>query len=538
MMGSESDKVDLREQPPMREFLAHMHAGRRGAAFMFGAILAAALLVAAVIPPNYRAIASLAIMPSPEFTVREDAGSRAFNNTALAMDQIMKAETEILESDDLHEGTILDLGAPGHAAATAGLSTLYPDLSPDHQVGFIRRALTATVAFVFSPWRGQIATGGNPALESAMRRFAAHLRVLPSKDGNVISVSFVHGNAEMSARVLNAMLTRYASQRRRIYNDPQLAVAQDQADYAGLAVRNADAALTAFKARRGYSDYAAERDLLLKRRSQAQQSLADAVAAKMQSRARLTVLEAEIRQLPRDTTLYKENDTDTRLQTLDDRLVDLRGKLAEAHEHYRDTSRVVTELETQISLRESERRRISQDGTPSVARYGRNLAIDTLVVDRIHAAADLESAKAQAVAIQTEIDGLDAGLAALAADETSLADMTRRKEAADGSFAAASRAAAEQRLTEAEDSRRLANVRVIQPARVPQRPTWTKTLICIAGALLAALAAICRLVLGFITSDIFLTDAGLAYATGFPVLGVFPRAQDRTHPADSNSVEA
>jgi capsular polysaccharide biosynthesis protein len=111
--------------------------------------------------------------------------------------------------------------------------------------------------------------------------------------------------------------------------------------------------------------------------------------------------------------------------------------------------------------------------------------------------------------------------------------MTRHKEAADGSFAAASRAAAEQRLTEAEDARRLANVRIIQPARVPQRPTWTKPLMCIAGALLAALAAICWFIVSFITSDVFLTEAGLAYATGLPVLGVFPRVAGRMHPADS-----
>ena len=55
------------------------------------------------------------------------------------------------------------------------------------------------------------------------------------------------------------------------------------------------------------------------------------------------------------------------------------------------------------------------------------------------------------------------------------------------SFTNASRAAAEQRLTEAEDERRLANVRIIQPARVPQRPTWTKALICIAGLFMAVL---------------------------------------------------
>jgi uncharacterized protein involved in exopolysaccharide biosynthesis len=171
-------------------------------------------------------------------------------------------------------------------------------------------------------------------------------------------------------------------------------------------------------------------------------------------------------------------------------------------------------------------------------RFGRNLATDTLVVDKVHAAADLASAIAQSVAIHAEISSLNGALETLAADETGLADMTRRKEAADASFAAASRAAAEQRLTEAEDARRLANVRIIQPARVPQHPTWTKPLVCIAGALIALLCALCWLIGGFVTSDTLLTEAGLAYATGLPVLGVFRGMQDRMHPANAPRADA
>jgi uncharacterized protein involved in exopolysaccharide biosynthesis len=542
MMLTEHDSGDLREPPPLREFLAHLHARRRGAAYILAAILIPALVVAALLTPQYRATASLAVMPSPEYTVREDAGSRAFNNSALAMDQIMKAETGILESDDLHEHTIVTFSEPGattpHRASPSGALALYPDLGPDRRASPISAALNTAVAFILSPWRGRAPAGSNMTLDAAVKRFGDHLRVLPSKDSNVISVSFVHDDAGISARILNDMLTRYSEQRRRIYNDPQLAVAQGEADDAAMLVRNADAALTAFKAKRGYSDYAAERDLLLKRRSQAQQSLADADAARMQSHARLAVIDGEIRQLPLNTTLYRESDTDTRLQTLDDRLVDLTGRLASAREHYRDTSRNVVDLQTQISLREAERRRMGQDSTPSVVRFGRNLATDTLVVDKVHAAADLASAIAQSVAIHAEISSLNGALETLAADETGLADMTRRKEAADASFAAASRAAAEQRLTEAEDARRLANVRIIQPARVPQHPTWTKPLVCIAGALIALLCALCWLIGGFVTSDTLLTEAGLAYATGLPVLGVFRGMQDRMHPANAPRADA
>jgi uncharacterized protein involved in exopolysaccharide biosynthesis len=80
-------------------------------------------------------------------------------------------------------------------------------------------------------------------------------------------------------------------------------------------------------------------------------------------------------------------------------------------------------------------------------------------------------------------------LARLAADEPKLAELTRRRAAAADSFANASRIQDEQRMTEAEDALRLANVRVIQPALVPQRPAPIPLLVIIAGTLLGALSA-------------------------------------------------
>jgi uncharacterized protein involved in exopolysaccharide biosynthesis len=380
--------------------------------------------------------------------------------------------------------------------------------------------------------------GQDATLARALQRFAADLRVLPAKDSNVIDISFTHRNAEMSARVLNTMLDRYAARRKFIYNDPQLAVAQREADRAFAAVRQADTAMTAFKAREGFSDYIAERDLLLRRRSQAEQTLADATGAEMQARARLAVLDTAMRGAAATSGLYQESDTDTRLATISDSLTALRGRLAATRLHYRDSSHMVTDLQTQIGARAAERRNMAQDGAPSLARIGRSPALDPLLVDRAHAAADQQAARMQALSVRAEIVDLNATIERLDGDETVLADLTRRRTAANDGFTNASRAAAEQRLTEAEDERRLANVRIIQPARVPQRPTWTKTLTCIAGVFMSALGAVGWILIRFITDSTFLTTEGLAYATGLPVLAVFPRGYEAAQAEELVAEEA
>jgi hypothetical protein len=115
----------------MRELLYQAHHRRRGGATAAGGVFAVALLVAALLPPSYRATATLAVLPATEFTVRAAAGSHDLNASALAMDQIMKAETEILASDSLHAATLHRVGE----------AVLYPGIFNPPERGLVRRVV-------------------------------------------------------------------------------------------------------------------------------------------------------------------------------------------------------------------------------------------------------------------------------------------------------------------------------------------------------------------------------------------------------------
>jgi uncharacterized protein involved in exopolysaccharide biosynthesis len=225
---------------------------------------------------------------------------------------------------------------------------------------------------------------------------------------------------------------------------------------------------------------------------------------------------------------FQENDTDARLQSIDASLVSLRGQLAAARVHYRDSSRRVTDLLAQVRSRDVERRAMADPATPSVTRNGRSQAIDPLLLDRAHASADAAAARARAAALRPELEDIAAALQRLNGEDVTLAELTRRKSVADANFTNANRVLAEQRLTEAVDALRMAKVRVIQSAMTPQHPSATRLLVGVAGALLGALAAAARLVLSFAMRPTFLTAEGLAHATGLPVLGVFPDTAQAT----------
>jgi uncharacterized protein involved in exopolysaccharide biosynthesis len=291
--------------PSFTELILHAYHERRMAFTTIGAILSFAMLIAAVVPPSYRATASVTVLPAPEYTVRQEAGSTGLNNNALAMDQIMEAESEILDSDDLHEA----------ALQKAGPGSVYEELAPNFEPGLLRRLLRPVVHALLLPWVPVPADHRAAVLARALRRFRSHLTILPSKDGNVISATFSHSDPQVAARVINALIEAYAEHRSRIYDDPQLATVRAQAETGSRSVAAAERALADFKSTHDISDAATQRTLLLHRRSDAEQSAADAGAAARESKARVDSLAAQLRSEPVNVGLFQEHDPDTRVQT-------------------------------------------------------------------------------------------------------------------------------------------------------------------------------------------------------------------------------
>jgi uncharacterized protein involved in exopolysaccharide biosynthesis len=507
------------DAPPLREFMAHAYAHRFRSAGIFGTVLCVAIVAAALLPTRYRAAATLAVLPAPEFTVRPDAGSNALNASALAMDQIMKAETDILQSDDLHEAVL----------SRVGIAPLYADLGNAPTGGFVHTWLRPLA----TPWIGPSRAGPDAIMERALTRFAGDLDIRASKEGNVIDITFKAEDGAVAALVANTLLSAYAARRTHLYDDPQLRVVTQETEAARHASVNADRRLAAFKWAHDISNYDEERSYLLKRRSDAQQGLAEADMTAASQQARIAVLDHQIAAQPAGMDIFLEHDTDTRLQAIDAALVDLRTKLSAAQVRYLDTSRMVTDVKAQIEQRVQERRRLAGDPSPSVSRLGPNPNQEQLKLDRARASAELAAAASRAASHQRLLRDIASALVASDAQEQALDDLMKQKRVADENFLTANRVMAERRLTEAEDILRLAHVRVIEAARVPLRPEPIKLLMVLAGVISGVVAAAGALVIRFAAQPTFLTSSGLGQATGLPVLGVFqapepPRALRRS----------
>jgi len=500
------------EAPPsLQEFVSHLRANRARALRGFLAVFVPALILAALLRPSYRATATLAVLPAPEFTVRNTAGSHDPNTSALAMDQIMKAETAILDSDDLHAAALHKVGE----------ATVYPDLFGRAAPNPAVEMLQTLVHVLLSPWRVTPADTQAALHQRALKTFESDLDLLPTKDANVITVSFDNPSNEAAAGVVNALLSLYAARRTHIYEDPQEAIVRKAVAASEAAAAAADRRLAEYKARNGISDYTQQRDLLLHRLTEASQTEATAEASRAEQAARVAALAQQLRGEPASVPVYRENDPDLRLQAANAALLDLRTKLAAAREKYLDGSRVVTTMNAQVVAQEAEAARLGHDPAASVVRQGRNGNFDSLRLDRAHAAAELAAAEALLFAARKEAAAVQAALDRLDTAEVGLLDLQRLALAAGDDFRTASRILAERHLTESEDALRLANVRVIQPALVPQKPRPIPLLVIAAGFVFGGLAALGRVVAAYVLHPVFLTGEGLELATGIPVLAVF-----------------
>jgi uncharacterized protein involved in exopolysaccharide biosynthesis len=507
-----------REDLPLREFLYHLHQGRHSAAVTFAAVFCFSLFIASLIPPSYKATAAVTVLPAPEFTARPEAGSPGVNNTALAMDQILQTESAILDSDDIHEAALRHVG----------LDAVYPDLDPSFRPGPLSDAVHGMVRIVLSPWRPAVRDVAAGRLEQALSRFHAHLTILPSKDGNVISVSFTHLDPAIAAQLVNVLIGSYAAQRNKIYTDPQLDVLRNQAASQSQSVAQAEQALADYKRLHDISDPVTQRELLLHRRSDAERTQAEAAGVAQEQKARLETLSAQLRSEPVTVGLFQEHDPDTRVQTLLASVQDLRGRLAAARGRYLDSSKLVKDLNAQILSRQDELKQLVRDPSASIMRTGRNPAIDQLRLDRAHAAAELAAAVARRDAAGDEVKQVSRALATLDANDLKLATLQRRVNLETDDLVSSSRILAARQLTEAEDALRFTRVRVIQAARIPQRPRTFPLLVIAAGFLMALLAAAGRLVAGFMLHETFFTAQGVEFACGLDVLAVFPEKSEAT----------
>lgn len=492
MMAQDAGGADL-ATPHWRDLRAHVWWHRRliWRGMAAGLLLTAAL--AALLPQRFTAHAVLAVLPAPEFSVRPDAGERAGYAGVLAMDQIMKAESEILVSQSLAAQLVQRFGAAAFGQDGGG------------PAAWLRRVLGAADSQAARDAR-------------AMRALAARLSVLPSRNANIIALDFADPDPQLAAAVLQALISAYAQQRELLYRDPQLpALGREVAAAEDEFAANARA-LDAFKARRVIANFTLERDLLLQRRDALDAQLAAAQGDVAGAQAGMRAAQAAIQATPKLAAAFSEYDPAAQARPLDDALARAERDLDDALPRYRPDSLRLQGLRAARAAAFAARREVAEDRGHPLARQERSPLLDQAQQAALQATLAQAQAAARLAVLTAQAQGLAARLRALLQDEAALHVLEQREQDSARRLDDARAAAAARRISEAAAAARLARVAVVQPPLVPVLPSGMRLQILLLGSVLAILLPPVWLVGGFARRARFYHADSLRAEFGVPVL--------------------
>ncbi|MFW5660730.1 MAG: Wzz/FepE/Etk N-terminal domain-containing protein [Oceanicaulis sp.] len=218
-----------------------------------------------MIKPSYEATGRLLVILDPTDLTPGAAGSGG----AFTIDQVMQSETEILNSDAVR-----------------------------------RRALDAE---------------GRPSGPAAVRAVREGFKVERAPNASVLTMRYEAKDAEAAAATLNALIDAYLAYRIELLVggeegglDQRLAAAEAEA-------ARAEEALRRFLNANGVSDFETERSAVLARLSDLEARRVSAEAEAAGARAFAAALQARLREIPQETTLYVENAASGQLLDLETR---------------------------------------------------------------------------------------------------------------------------------------------------------------------------------------------------------------------------
>lgn len=497
------------------DLCAHARRRVRHAGAIASLIMAAGVTIAAIMPQWYRSEAVLAVLPAPEFTVREPAGSRDNPNAPLALTQIMSAEAALLASRDVAREAVQHLGA----------ATIYPLHGP---VGW--NPIARSVAWVMGS-----APASQSAEELAVRQLMHETRVLPARDSNVITITVRDPRASMGPLLLRAILDAYAHQRQAVYADPQLPVVQAELHRAEAEAADAAAKLAAFRRERALVDVQSEQQLLLHQRDSLAALLAESDADFESAKERSIALERQLARLPRTTTLYADVG-DAGIARQNELLIDLRGRLAAASLHYRDSSALMRRLRGEIVAAERAGRKLLKGPSPRTEHVGAPAERDALSLDFARTRAAFAGASGRSAALRRSLWATASSLKQLASSEVEERALVRAKEAAESSLVAARRMLGDRRLMEAAEQARTSRVRLLQaPPPVPT-PIAARLIVLAIAAVAAGGGALVVTVGHYVWRPVIYSKHTLEAATGIPVLSTVETRPDLAEAGMRSSV--
>lgn len=310
-----------------------------------------------------------------------------------------------------------------------------------------------------------------PAIDKAVAKLASKLKISPVLRSDMIQVKYSSHDPQQTALVLRTLSDAYMERHLQLHSNPaSYDFFSQQADLYARQLQQAHDKLLAFQQKTKIVLLPEQKDIVLRKLLDLQSSIRDAEATRRETEKKMRDLTGQIDHMnPRITTQSRRLPNQESVEKLNTMLVELQNKRTEALVKFRPEDRIIRELDQQIAnTRAALERAGSMEATEEATDV--NPLRQNLETDLAHAEAQetglngrLEELSKQVLDYRGQLDQLESGTS----DDQNL--MREVKEAEDN-YLLYARKREEARIAHALDVRKVANVAVVDPPRVPAVP--------------------------------------------------------------------
>ena len=383
--------------------------------------------------PTYEAQASLMVKMGREHMYRSEVGA---NVPLVSLDQerIVESEIQILSSRDLVRRVLEVLG----------IEAIYPE-------------------FVESPPRNIT------PLEAAIREMQDNLSFAIVKESNVIKTTFQHTDPRIAEQALALLVTFFKEKHLEVFSTPKASFLEKQVATYQHKLNESKTNLQAYKEKHGLSSLDQERRLILEQRRDLDTALKEAQNKRHGLISKLSALREQLARVPERTSLESVSSRERVIDDTKANLLTLRLKEQELLTKFQEKSRLVENIRNEIATVEDFIREQESLLTDTV-KTGKNPVYQELEIEVLRAEAELNSLKTQVGETAQYLKGLDDKLAKLDSLDKELATLQLKVDSDQQNYTMSLAKVEEARVSEEMDQLKMANISIVQPPTVPERP--------------------------------------------------------------------
>jgi len=404
-----------------------------------------------MVKPTYKATAQILVKTGRENMYVPTLPAGGTSNPVVRVNRVVEqinSEIEILKSLFLAEKVVEFLG-PG---------VIYKDMngSGPGLLGF---------------WRRQTTGSSQPTLQKAAIKLQKGLTVEAVINSNVISISFKHKDPHLAATTVDTLVKLFFDRHLQIHKSPQTnGFFRRQSEIVRNKLKQAEENLETFRKKHNLTSLEEERSLLLRQEGDLRTVLKQTQSQDVETESRLGQLRHQLATTPKTIPLSEEIDHNPLVNSsLQAKLVELKLKEHELLAKYTAHSHLVQSIGqiiamVQKKLAEQETRRHGR------TRIGVSPVYQTLEQELFRNQAELKALRAKKESYLAHIADYRKGLEKLNRLEMEFNRLQQEVAIDRQNYRLYLTKFEESRISDAMDTEKIANVKLIEPAKRPHKP--------------------------------------------------------------------